>query len=131
MTKFELKPWKKIIIHEFSVERFEDIAKNLVSTIPMGGRAEPFRWCRGYIVMINGFVPMPELIEREMRGEIHWRYAGLCPWPRFLNSIEIEGHITIPLLDVSHHQIYTEFIWWAEANFKEDIERIKKIVGVV
>jgi len=123
MTKriFSLRSWKKIVIHEFSVEPFANVAKNLTATIPMGGRADPLRWCNGFLLLVNGFPPSPEILQKELRGELHWRYAGLSPWPKFSDIIELGGKITVPVLDVSSHPIYQGFVEWAKENFWEDI----------
>jgi len=101
--------------------------KEMASTIPVGGRGLPIRWCKGYLIMIHAFEPTPEVIRKELRGELHWRYAGISPFSNFTDTIEIpEGKITIPVFDVSEHPVYSHFVDFMEHFFPYEIEEAKK-----
>jgi hypothetical protein len=122
MIKFEYHPWKKIFVHEFGFETFESLKKDILATTPMGNRTEPYRWCNGFLLVVIGFIPTPDLIKKEVNGEAHWRYVSICPFPKYVDYVEIsEGKITIPILDVSGNPVYTAFLDWVLKNREKAI----------
>lgn len=125
MPEIKYEPWKEIIIHELVIEPLERILKIAQLTTPMGGTARPLKWCKGWVMFIEGATHSPAVVTEQLSGRVHWIFVMISQYPEYTPAIDIqEGRIKVPLLDQTNNPTTEAFMDWFLKKFKKEIEAI-------
>lgn len=112
MVKFEYRPWEKIVVHEITEYKVEDMMNMQIQGISEGGTARPLTWSNGILFRIGNMQPTEDVIREQIQGTVHWSMLQYARMPKYISSVVRAGKITVPIINFSNHIIFKPMALW-------------------
>lgn len=109
MTKFVIKPYKRVEIHSLIKISFEEFQKRrtLEEIAP--------KWCDGVLFAVFPIAETVDTVQDELAGIQHWQYVEFAEQKQKISMLKMDGR-ELPVLDVSSNQLFTDFVTWLKTQ---------------
>jgi len=113
MTKFKFSPIKQISIHQI----FHTSENDLVNRFSHPENPYPLMWVDGILFVRIPFTETESLINREIKGHIHWKILEFAKFDIYQKTItRSDGLYTSPIINVSANDIFSSFAKWLKTQ---------------
>ena len=125
MVKFELKPWRKVVINEIIFQKLRQMVGWLATRQPMGAVTSPIVWVGNWAFLIEGMPKTDGVVNEMRRGVLRWPSLVVSYFGSYAPLIETREKVRIPVLDGTVNRLFVELKEWLLETFPEEMKRLE------
>jgi hypothetical protein len=107
IVDIEIKPWKKLTIHEVIKNTVDTMVKTQAMAIRASEQNAPLQWAGGILFRATAFPDIEETVKEMMQDRLHWMAVEFAPMKKYTPILkDKEINTEVPIVDVGYNKIF-------------------------